>query len=77
MQFISAPLYSGSCPPEAEASQDGETITLNIDAESSGVCTTDAGPYTFVMSTDADEVPTRLVVKESNQDDIRLDLAGP
>ena len=72
--FVSAPRYSGSCPPEAEAAQDGDTITLGIDSDQSGVCSADAGQYTFVMSLDSDEAPTRLLVEESGQDDISLNL---
>lgn len=74
VQFISAPLYSGSCPPEADAQQDGATLTLSIDADEEDACTADGAPYTFVMSADSEEAPTQLVVEESGQDDIRLDL---
>ena len=48
--FVSTPLYSGSCPPtaEAEAAQDG-TVTLSIDDSDEGLCTADASRDTFLI----------------------------
>jgi hypothetical protein len=74
--YLSNLLYSGSCPPEGHAEQEGETVTLTVergDAHGES-CTSDAQGYTFTIS-DLDGEATVLVVLEDGQDDLRLGLA--
>src|SRR5688572_24233350 len=48
--FVSAPLYSGSCPPSAEAkTDDDDGLVLVLDDSSEGDCTSDANRYTFLV----------------------------
>lgn len=71
--FVSTPLYSGSCPPSAEAKTDGDDLVLVIDDSSEGDCTADANRYTFLVQ-GFDEEPTRLTVEQGDGDSIELDL---
>lgn len=71
--FVSAPLYSGSCPPTAEAARDGNELVLTIERGDSGDCTADANPYTFVIEA-GETGPERLVVRQEGNEDIELDL---
>lgn len=73
--FVSNPLYSGSCPPnaEAEAREDG-TATLSIDDGNEGTCTADAIRYSFLVQAFSD-TPTHLVVLEEGEEDVELDLS--
>ena len=64
--FVSAPLFSGSCPPTAEAEQEGDgTLLLTVDSPG-GECTADANPYTFLVQ-GFSGVPTRLVVEGAGE----------
>ena len=72
--FVSAPLYSSSCPPRGSATQDGGTVTLTIDHGNDGNCTADAGRDTFLIES-VQGVPKHLLVVEEGQDDQRLDLS--
>jgi hypothetical protein len=72
--FVSAPLCSGSCPPEAAAEQDDAgVVTLSIDDSSGDVCTADANRDTFLVQGLPVE-PTRLVVEQDHEDDVQIDL---
>jgi len=65
--FISSPLYSGSCPPTAEAeTAEGGTVTLSIDDSHDGVCTADANRDTFLIQGFTD-TPTSLIVREKGR----------
>jgi hypothetical protein len=71
--FVSAPRYSSSCPPSAEADTNAATLTLAVKCDSSeGDCTSDANRYTFPVQ-GFDEEPTRLVIEEE-QENIELGL---
>lgn len=72
--FVSAALYSGSCPPSGEAkTDDNDGLVLVIDDSSEGTCTADANGYTFLVQGFAEE-PTRLTVEQSDGDSIEFDL---
>ncbi|CUR57411.1 hypothetical protein NOCA2420003 [metagenome] len=72
--FVSAPLYSGSCPPSAEAkTKDDDGLALVIDDASEGNCTADANRNTFLIQ-GFDEEPTRLTVEYGDGDSIEFDL---
>jgi hypothetical protein len=72
--FVSAPLYSGSCPPSAEAkTDDDDGLVLVIEDSSEGNCTSDANRNTFLVQ-GFDEEPTRLTVEHGEGDSIEFDL---
>lgn len=71
--FVSAALYSSTCPPHGSATQDGRTITLTIHQANEGNCTADAGRDTFLIE-NVKRAPKQLLVEEHGQDDQRLDL---
>jgi len=72
--FVSGPLYSGSCPPAAEAKASGNgSVTLTLESPD-GDCTADANRYTFLIQGVAD-TPSDLVVKEGALEDIELDVS--
>lgn len=74
--FVSTPLYSGSCPPTAEAEQDEDgSVRLTIDDSHEGDCTADANRETFLIQ-GLPETPTRLVIHEDERDDIEIDLGS-
>ena len=72
--FASDPLYSGSCPPTAEAEEGEEgTLKLTIDDALDDSCTADANRYTFLVQGFSD-TPSRLVVEGEGAADIEIDL---
>jgi hypothetical protein len=72
--FVSGPLYSGSCPPDAQArASEDRSVTLTLD-HPDGDCTSDANRYTFLIQGFPD-TPSDLVVEEDGLEDIELELA--
>lgn len=72
--FVSDPLYSGSCPPSAEAETDGDDrLVLVIDDSTEGDCTADANRNTFLIQ-GFDEEPAQLTVEQGKSESIELDL---
>lgn len=72
--FVSVPLYSGFCPPDAEAEQTGDgTVTLSVEMNGDE-CTADANRYTFLIQGFPD-TPSDLVVEEDELEDIELQLS--
>ena len=72
--FVSGPLYSGSCPPEAKAEASGNgSVTLTLE-HPDGDCTADANRYTFLIQGLAD-TPSDLIVEEGELEDIELDVS--
>ena len=75
--FVSAPLFSGSCPPEADAEMGEEgSIRLVLDGGASDrACTDDAMRYTFLVQGFRGD-PTRLEVSgQGSEADLRLTTA--
>jgi hypothetical protein len=73
--YVSGGLYSGTCPPKGSATQDGETITLTLADSGDGNCTADAVRDTFKIE-HVSSAPSRLVIKQAGQPDIRLDVSS-
>jgi hypothetical protein len=72
--YVSGMVYSSTCVPKGKATQRGRTITLSIESQG-GNCTADAGRDTFRVEHVKSD-PSRLVVVESGQPDVRLDLSS-
>ncbi len=72
--YVSGMLYSSTCKPQGKATQHGRTITLTIEPQR-GNCTDDAGRDTFQVEHVTSD-PSRLVVVENGQPDVRLDLTS-
>ena len=73
--YVSAPMYSGSCPPTGEVEESGDdTVTLTITTEGEGVCTADANRYTFLIQ-GFTILPATLLVIDEGQEAIELDLS--
>jgi hypothetical protein len=71
---VSGLMYSSTCVPKGKATQRGRTSTLSIEPQG-GSCTADAGRDTFQVE-HVKSGPRRLVVVESGQPDLRLDLSS-
>lgn len=72
--YVSGLRYSSSCVPDGEATQQGDVVTLVVDDEHDGYCTSDAGRATFTIENVSD-APAQLIVQEPGQQELRLDLS--